>query len=852
VISTFSEYKELESSEKISLVVLESVRRLMGWVLHSGSVYKLDQFTSPKVVSVEENGTALVAGSSASLSAGQYYYDESASVFYIRVAGSGNPNARFISLTEKNFYSNNGVSAPFDLSTGNEVYWLPILSDTSDFTLELDNQNQLGVALEGAGSVKFFNDQEYWKSRFDKLTWENQKVFVYAWNRQLPITEAKLLFKGRIVGKSWSPQSVSFSCKDLINELRAPIELEDMADYVGARITDSEAKRKQRLVYGYNFGYRPLNIDQFLEGYPIPGTVTVTNASATVTGSSTEFLKYLSIGDRVTFTGIDDDFTIAAIASNTSLTLTDEFPELTQSGLTLSFQSENSSRWVNREWLIAGHSTREPNTTIDEGFTLDQFSVVDGTDILPGDQIIIGTEQFTVEQINENLIRTTTNLVSLPLNGTAVRRPSVSNVFINDNKLIFSRDYDYNPATAVLTLDPLAEFNISKEFNPTGTITLTNTSRSVTGSGTLFLSEFKVNDWVRVSPQADFFEILSIETDTAMTLRTPSTYTQSGTGLGRRVAIFNTELEDVLSCDIMGKSSTAGTGGVLLKTGAQIVEDLLIGVGLGAELDSASFDTSSDLNPAPLGVLIPKSASDTKSPKVRDVISEINKSVFGSLIQNNSFLLEYNVLRPRRSTASLSLSERDVLSFSIKADSSKIIKTAKIRYKFKEYDPPSKEALFSEAVTTSNIGQYLTKTQNEFILDTFLSFQVDAETASQRWAFLLELASTTMSISTKLQAIDTEVNEAVVLSHEKVYERLGSSSSRKVGAVQRTSRSAFKTELELEDLAQAFSRCSVITEDTADDYLNSSDSQRAVQGYITDTYGMINNDSNTFGLHLIW
>ena len=192
------------------------------------------------------------------------------------------------------------------------------------------------------------------------------------------------------------------------------------------------------------------------------------------------------------------------------------------------------------------------------------------------------------------------------------------------------------------------------------------------------------------------------------------------------------------------------------------------------------------------------------------------------------------------------------MSFSIKADSSKIIKTAKIRYKFKEYDPPSKEALFSEAVTTSNIGQYLTKTQNEFILDTFLSFQVDAETASQRWAFLLELASTTMSISTKLQAIDTEVNEAVVLSHEKVYERLGSSSSRKVGAVQRTSRSAFKTELELEDLAQAFSRCSVITEDTADDYLNSSDSQRAVQGYITDTYGMINNDSNTFGLHLIW
>jgi hypothetical protein len=315
--------------------------------------------------------------------------------------------------------------------------------------------------------------------------------------------------------------------------------------------------------------------------------------------------------------------------------------------------------------------------------------------------------------------------------------------------------------------------------------------------------------------------------------------------------VFNSDV-DVLSLDAMGKSSTGTTGGVLLKTGAQIVEDLLIEGGLSSSINSASFDDSAILNPAPLGVLIPKKASDTKPPKIRDVISEINKSVFGSLIQNNDFELAYNVLRPKRSTASLNLSERDVLSFSIKADSSKIIKTAKVRYKFKEYDIVSKEELFNEVTHTSNVGQYLTKTQNEFIIDTFLAFEQDADTAAERWAFLLEYASTVMTVETKLQAIESEVNDAVILSHEKIYERIGSSSSRKVGAVQRASRSAFETYLELEDLAQAFSRCSVITENTAEDFLNSNDSQRAVQGYITDTYGMIDNDSETFGLHLIW
>lgn len=851
MISTFSEYKSKESSEKISLVVLESGRRLMGWVLHSGSVYKITEFTSPKIVSIEEAGTALVAGSSASLSAGQYYYDESASVLYLRSTGSVNPNGLFVALTEKNFYSNNGVKAPHDLSTGHDVYWLPLLSDTSDFTLELDNQNQLGVALEGSGSVKFYNDQDYWKTRFDKLTWENQRVSVYAWNRQIPITEAKILFRGRVVGKSWTSGGISFSCKDLINELRAPVELEDLSTLSGARITDSEAKRKQRLVYGYNFGFLPTNIDQVLDGYPIGGTAALTTTSAVVTGTSTEFLKYLTAGDRVTFTDVEDDFTIKSVDSNTQITLSQNYTGLAVSGQTVSVKPELPLRHFNRVWFMCGHDTREPNTTVDAGSTLDYFSVVDASDIIAGDEIIVGSELVEVESVNNNSIRITTNLVALPANGTTVRRPSVTRVYKNDQRYLITRDYTYSATTSKLTIDPLAEFNIAPEFTPVGTVTLTNTSRTVTGSSTQFLSDFKINDWVRVSPQAEFFEILSVDSDTQMTLRAPANYTQSGTGLGKRVSVFDPE-NDVISCDIMGKSSTGGTGGVLLKTGAQITRDLLELVGLGSSVNVASFTTASDLNSAALGVLIPKKAEETKPPKVRDVISEINKSVFGSLIQNNSFELAYNVLRPRRDTASLSLSERDVLSFSIKADSSKIIKTAKVRYKFKEYDTVSKEELFNETTYTSRIGQYLTKTQNEFIIDTFLAFQQDAEIAASRWALLLELASTVMTVQTKLQAIDTQVNEAVVISHEKLYERLGSTSRRKVGAVQRTSRSAFDSSLELEDLAQAFTRCSVITEDSAEDYNNSSDVQRAVQGYITDTYGMIDNDSDTFGLHLIW
>lgn len=65
------------------------------------------------------------------------------------------------------------------------------------------------------------------------------------------------------------------------------------------------------------------------------GTITVTNGSATVTGTGTSFLTAIRPGTVITTVG-NESYTVASVASNTSLTLTANAAGATESGVTFS------------------------------------------------------------------------------------------------------------------------------------------------------------------------------------------------------------------------------------------------------------------------------------------------------------------------------------------------------------------------------------------------------------------------------------------------------------------------------------------------------------------------------------
>src|SRR5205085_10577665 len=98
-VSTYQDYQGLSKSEKIGLVILEASKRLMGWVLHSGSIYKLTGFNYAVISAIEDSGVAYTAVSSvSSVTASTYYNDRVNQVLYLRASDSSNPNSRFLAM----------------------------------------------------------------------------------------------------------------------------------------------------------------------------------------------------------------------------------------------------------------------------------------------------------------------------------------------------------------------------------------------------------------------------------------------------------------------------------------------------------------------------------------------------------------------------------------------------------------------------------------------------------------------------------------------------------------------------------------------------------------------------------
>lgn len=853
---TYTEFQNASASQKVTLAIIEPARRLVGWTLDSGSVYKIT-FEEHVILTVTDSGVALTPAASSTLSPGEFFLDRSTKELFLRTSDSVDPNTKFVVVFFRQYYSDlAGVALPNDLTTGFEVEFLPLIRDTSEFGVSLDNRSGsgFGIAIEGSGNVQFYNDFDYWASRFDKWEWSNKRTFVYSWEPSLPATEAKLIYRGRISRKTWNSKRIRFQLKDFITELKQEIPLSNIEDLaVPFSVNDSLLTAKQRQVYGFVKGLRPTPIDQVVDGFDATGTITVTSSLKTVAGVGTTFLSELLPGDQIRI-GDFDPVAIESITDDTNAVLSSEWADLTQSGVTFKVVPDRSKRFKNRQHLVAGHETSEATTTIVEVKAPDIFNVVNPDPFESGDTITINAENLTVEFVSQNDIQTFQNIAILPNPGDDVTKQSVTNVFLGRDELLKDRDYTYDAATAILTLTDTAERNVAPLKLGIGSVSWSSASRTVTGTGTEFTAQLIPGDWIFAQTGTEFLEVLSIESDTSLTVNTTPTETASVQQLSFKQPENFNEDSSFISLDVTGKTEDGTKGGTLIQTGAKIVEDLLTDAGLAAFLDTASFTTASDLAQPKLGLTIPDAFDETSTPSFRDTITRINKSILGSLFQDEDFQLAYTVLNPRRNLTDIILDESDGIRFSVKSDISKIVKTAKVNYRNKEADPNSGVKSNLQVSDTTDTGQFLTETQNEIEVDSLLIDATPATTLAQRYAFLLQLARSIISVDTKLQTSRKSVNDPVQIKHQKMYERLGSTLNRKFGVIEKLTKSGDGVSIVAEDLGNALSRAGTITANTANSFDTASDNEKIVNGYITsnDNAGMILNDPETFGINLIW
>lgn len=850
-MQTYEDFQSEVSSEKLTLAVIHPSKRLMGWTLHTGSIYKLVNFDIASIVSLKDSGTAYTEVSSISAcTASKFYNDRENQTLYLRTTGSDNPNGRFLALTFKLFFANLPVRLPHDLDSGFDVYWEPLIKSTSKFGVEIDIVNQTSEAIEGAGTLTMINDFSFWPANFDRLSFENKDVFIYSHHRDLDPTEAKLLFRGKIDKKTYNGPKVEFALKDLMSELKAAVGLATLEN-LGARIPDDLLLAKQRMVLGRVLGHRPVNIDQQATGYPLTGTISISHASPAVTGSGTAFLSEISPDDTIILSGTK--FTVADVTTNTALTLTESYQGTSLSGASVDYLSDQPRRNKNRTWQIAGHALRQPSVLVEAGSTISSLILTNTNDMYAGDKCYLGPlgsgELVTIESVvSGKMITLTQTLGGIPSVGTAFIKPAVQNVRIDETELLFWRDYTVDAAAGELILRSSAESNASPIKQLANNLSFTNGSRTVTG--TALTASIKPGYMVSCVGQSAYFEVMAVDSDTSMRLTVNASFTSAAAKGLVKPLIFN-EGVTVLTCEVLGRTVDGTTGGELIATAPAAVKALLEDAGLSSLINDASFETAESIAYQQIGMVIPEKFNSTATLTYKELIDKINKSVFGSLVQTEAFELSYLVLRPNKSATSLRLKESDILKINASSSAEKAIKTSIVTYAPREYDYLTKNNSVRTAQKTSDNATYLLEIDRTKTFATYLVTEVDAQTYANRWALLLESNAGTITIETKLQAATLEVGDIIDIEHRKLFQRSGPGGTRRLALVESIKKSGNGVSIQAADLNNVFNRIAGITETTAT-WAQSTEEDRLYGGFISDDYGLIDNDQDSFGTNLIW
>lgn len=845
--SDYEEYIEKVASEKVALCWIEPAQRLVVWTLHSGSIYK--KVAPEFVVGIDQGDDELteVFLLADVTSAGKWYFDRATKTVYIWCNLSANPDVVFIRATYRVFFSSAPIIAPFNLEEDDfEVEYLPLILETAGYGYELDFE-QMGVALEGEGSISFVNTHGYFDDKFDKYFWENKNVNVFSWSPKLPIQEAKKIYRGLVAEKNFTQDAVIFNLKDFISKLYNTIQM-SVFDGTEGDVRKGDIGTLKRRLYGHVSGLKLVPIDCTLDGYSLTGTVTGSVEGNTVTGTGTLFLDEVSPEDQ--FVDGEDTYKVKSVDSNTQITLTSGL-DRNFTGLNARLKPKVPWRKKNREWYVAEHAIKKVSAEIQSISQANRY-VVDTIDNLSaGDEVIINGQKNFIRRLSGNLIVFEQELSPLPSIGDIIYKYPIQGLNVGTTDFINTRDYDISnlPNESKVIFEELAEFNVTNAFPYLGLVTFTNGSRNITGSGTNFLTDFKTRDWIRPTG-GNWYEILSIESETAMTIRTP--FAEGTISLaGEKKNILFLDDDSIVTANCLGKTEDGTEDGEWIKTGSDVIRDVLIDVEIADLINEASFTRSSLEANYIIDLKLPLDYGDKSRPSAKQVIDLVNQSIFGAVHFNNDFEIEHNVITSKKPAGLLAIKDDDIISWSVSSRTDHITKEVICLFAHEDADRFTQEPGASYSSHVNDVARYLTDAQASLEKDIYLYDRSSATIINYRYSLFHESASHLVTIQTKLNLSQRQLTDKLYIEFDRLFYRLGSVDSRlKICGIISVKKNELGTLLVMEDLSNAWNKIATYAASDADIYSAASNDQKIRNGYYTNSNGIIPGNDHTYRINL--
>jgi hypothetical protein len=903
----YSDYADKTRSQKLILAQLSAREKLKLFDLYSGSIYR--RIVNYFVTSVKVNGDYLVEASSNILSPGEFYYNPVEGYLYVRLIDDTDPKLNSIYASYRFFFSNLSADIPSNIVSGDIVHYDARIKGIGQLKLELDFENT-GISLETNSSIQLENNDGYFDNIFDTLIWENNSAKFWSWSRDLPYSEAKLIYRGIITDKSFSSKEVKFNLKDELSKLRQSVSVGLFSELDGD-LDSSMINKPKRIVFGRCDKLRTVGINKTLDGFKltgsisgsadlnlIPGTVSGLASTNAINGTGTNFLTSVNPGDSIKITHVFSEYTytVATVISNTQLTITglltasfslatmrnNEVENNLLTGTGTSFLSEVSPgdsisvtvdqveysygvaevvddtnivlddeieasfigvdgfnspeipyRGRNRLWHIAGHKLREYNLTISSVIDPTNINLVAINDLEVGDYLLINGYKYIVVRISGTNVRLNQALRSAVSGGDYATKIPVRIAYSDKQEYVIDRDFSVlnTSSDAILEFNDLAEFNVATPKNPTITFSFTSGSRDVStvANDKDLTSILRPRDWIRAKSIGlpTWYEILKVNQD-SLVLRTPASDNYTGNIQYKNPSYISDDT--LVTVDTLGLED----GDSWIRYPAGAVKWLLDNVNL-TDINLDSFAEALDSCQYTLSMVYPRSIGNA-IPSIRDIIKDINESVFGSLYLDSNFQYSYKILNADRPEELTVVKDEDIIGFSVSTKSDIYNSVALSYAPYTDLD--SQDDAFKSIIIESDFVNEAVEKVEQLKAVSYLYWESEATTIAERKLFFNSGTKSVVSVSAKLNFILNSLNDVISLDLSRLYKRYGSAVKRKMGLINSIVKDGSSTNIQINDLGNIFSRVPSIAPNDAPDYAPGIEE--------VDSYGYIlDNDTET-------
>lgn len=844
-----SDFINAMASEKIIFAHVHANKRVINWSVHSGNIYKR---TLPNFVYAVKNGTTDLTqvASIGAITAGTFFYEVSTATVYIELSDSSDPVDAEMIIKYRLFYANKSFSASWDTTdTGEHVHYEGRILKAPAYDHQIGIEQKLSSVV-GKGSLKLQNIDAELDEIYEAFIYENQEVYIYSWNQEIPMSEAQIIYRGRVTNKFYNNDSIQFTVKDQLFDILQTIPQSTFTD--ADNVNDSVKGDVKRWIYGRVDGLQLQSVDQIGEGYDITGTVAGVTDSLTLTGTGTSFLSELSPGDSITIE--TQELEVEDIASDTSLTLTDQ-PSYAFTGKTLSVVPVVPTVTKNRDHFVAGHATAKLTKTIVNALQFNRVILDDTSGLNAGDFVEFADTGERIEIKNVapgNIIVLRQNMVTLPAVSTNVTRQPIQRVFVEGQQVLSdSFTISNSSAETTITFDSNVEFDLAKAKNIPIDLTFTNGSRTISTIEDVDLTEFfQTRDWIRPAniTYTTYYEILKVNTQ-SLTIRTnfsEANITDDGTRKSPNYIGDST----IVSCDVLGRTVDNTPSGTWIETGADTVKDILTQLGI-TNLETSSFTEAALDSDHLVSMSIPHNPGSSLTT-AKSAIDKINKSILAALTLNNDLELRYKVLLVESGDDLVEISDSDVIDFKIKSTNGKTYRNSIVNYRHQDI---VRETLESGNRTTTYSNEFVEKyigTNDSNTIDVFLYNVDSAEIISHRDVYYNQLGKSTITIRSDLRLEALKIGTAVVLNFQRLYKRYGDSSTRKkIAYITGKKVDGEGITFIMSDLSNTFNQSAIIAPNTTNDFSSATEDEKLKYGFITDSNGIVDSDEDTANTNLI-